>query len=109
MVARALKLSGPFEGILGLGLPNSSLHSVSSKLSKVPEFLGKAKISRFSVCFNAGADGVLRLSPPALKDPIGNVGRAHWALDFGGFSVGDSAAPSPICSRDSMRRGQETP
>merc|ERR1719498_2394631 len=112
---KKLKLVGPFEGILGLGLPNSSLgrpppkpkHNVSKKnasnhsefysaLTAVDEsagytgqhgFLSQAKVKRFSMCFNDGGSGVLRLDQPKMNSTLGAIGKAHWAVDFHGISV----------------------
>jgi len=135
MLARALRVSGPFEGILGLGLPRSQIGGKHSKKYSVltdidtsfeseitpkkhsshlvhkptPGFMEKAKLPRFSVCLNDGSDGVLRLAQPPVQNLLGSIGKAHWALEFGGISVGQESHPSPFCSRDSMRSGQSTP
>lgn len=72
-------------------------------------FLETAGVARFSMCFNDGADGMLRLNPPAAAKTLGNVGRQHWALDFRGISVGGNATLLDFCGTDGMREGQETP
>jgi hypothetical protein len=121
MVVRALNIQGPFEGILGLGLPGSVIGKGSKELAAFADltskairplrtlgFLEKAQIPRFSICLKDGADGVLRLSQPRKEEAIGAIGRSHWALDFGGISVGDPTRASPFCSRATMRHGQKT-
>jgi len=143
MIARRLRISGPFEGILGLGLPGSVLSKGSKKLAALTEneeeleenihpykkghhalrkkhpvkmpfrstqgFLSQAKIPRFSVCFNDGGNGVLRLSQPKAPAMLGAVGRSHWAVELGGVSVGKASNPTRFCGRKSMKHGQTTP
>mmetsp|Transcript_58175 Transcript_58175/g.138504 ORF Transcript_58175/g.138504 Transcript_58175/m.138504 type:complete len:632 (+) Transcript_58175:92-1987(+) len=61
-----------------------------------PSFLEQAGVDRFSICFNDGADGVLRLGTPALEKPLGSIGATHWALDFRGISVGSGKKPAAL-------------
>lgn len=101
-------------------------------------FLEQAQIRRFSICFNDGAAGVLRLDTPEAPLEHHSVGDEHWSLGLSGISVGDDAsmvrapaaptldpladplagftlaeAPSngtsALCSQDSMLEGQLTP
>jgi len=72
-------------------------------------FLETAGVSRFSMCFNEGTDGMLRLNPSAAAKTLGNVGREHWALDFRGISIGSNDTRLDFCGTDGMREGQETP
>merc|ERR1719350_2442657 len=111
MIDQALRMDGPFEGILGLGLPKKT---TMAKLLQQPQesqdnspdgvagkesvadtevfnpqgFLQSAGVSRFSMCFTNGADGVLRLGIPPPEKQLGSVGQSHWGLDFRGMSVG---------------------
>jgi hypothetical protein len=123
MTNQNLDITGPFEGIMGLGvvkLPFSPSDSSASS-PRVRGFLEEAGVERFSMCFNRGADGVLRLgaSPPPLA--MESIGQMHWSLDFRGISVGSGRAErrrlaprqrrerrrmSRICSE--VPNGQET-
>lgn len=69
-------------------------------------FMEQAGVGRFSMCFNDDlTNGALRLNPtPAAT--LDNVGHDHWALDFRGVSVGDSAVG--FCQHTTSR-GQATP
>lgn len=87
---------------------NEEPEEPSSPLEDVG-FLETAGVARFSMCFNDGADGMLRLNPPAAAKTLGNVGREHWALDFRGISVGGNVTRLDFCGTDGMREGQETP
>jgi len=120
MVDQGLRLSGPFEGILGLGLPQ---HKKPAQLLEKPAlarevgrhagspfedteppadgqelqyepkgFLETVGASQFSMCFNDRDDGVLRLGGPAMQRPLGSVGQVHWGLDFRGVSIGGGSA-----------------
>jgi len=62
--------------------------SMSSPVDEPKSFLEQAGVNRFSICFNAGADGVLRLGTPALETALGSIGSTHWAMDFRGVGVG---------------------
>lgn len=127
MVDEALDIAGPtLEGILGLGLPSnvSMLNSTSDleaqptsspvDLPKVNSFLEQAGISRFSMCFEGEAGGVLRLGTTKPSKPLGSYGQVHWGLGIEGISVaGDRGLATPIavelCTPDSMKPGQDTP
>jgi len=185
MTDRQLSISGPFEGILGLGLPqpptnwtlieeqeqaaaNSSMGggsmediiqqilgqanggggSAGGAETQIPDqvmrkilktavensngtkanattlkahkpqhrdsprgFLEQVNISRFSMCFNDGADGVLRIGgAPLGNGSHGGMGTAHWGVDFRGISVGNESAASVEFCRDSeMVDGQKSP
>jgi len=132
MVDKQLDFGGPFEGILGLGIPapmQSFLQSRRASLTsqtepphaamrrldngqafEPPEFLSSAGVSRFSICFNdGGASGVLRLGTESMPKSLGSVGQLHWGLGMTGVSVGSSHSHVEVCSPDSMREGQMTP
>jgi len=128
MVDRALDLKGTFEGILGLGIPESAgllagnhssndswtgKHGVHHKANGTQfvtkSFLELAGITRFSMCFQDSGNGTLRLNTPALTNPLGSVGQAHWGLDFRGISVGSASTATKICKSDNLPAGQETP
>lgn len=127
MVSNALDFAGPFEGILGLGLPKpnytasasetfvamTSLGNSTQKKGKhnldVDEpsgFLEQAHVSRFSICFNDGGNGVLRLEHAPMPHEFAAVGKAHWALELGGISVGKASRHLSLCSN--RLEGQET-
>jgi len=78
-------------------------------LDMVPGFLEQASIDRFSMCFNDGSSGVLRLGSPSLVDGHGSVGKDHWGVGFNGISVGTSTLPLQMCSTKDMKSVQETP
>lgn len=111
MVDKQLDFDGPFEGILGLGIPQPATSELYETDTPLPEFLVVSKTSSFSMCFNDGADGVLRLgSEPESGKPLGSVGKLHWGLGFNGISIGEHRSlVAKICSREDMARGQETP
>lgn len=113
MVDKALNIDGPFEGILGLGLPAASrwgmglLQEPPTKLKsgegyEPPEFLTEAKVSQFSICFNNGASGALRLGTPTLpaSDKLGSFGEVHWGLGLTGISVGKTKVQLDVCRPD---------
>jgi hypothetical protein len=111
MVKRDLRISGPFEGILGLGLPRQENSSqklpfhVSNK-----GFLETAGITSFSVCFIEGAGGALRMGVPPKPNALKSIGQHHWGLSFHGISLGASGMSSAIFCTDALPLpGQETP
>jgi len=115
-----LVFSTSFEGILGLGIPLANrIHSLISrprrKTSNVTAavapagFLEQAGVDRFSICFDGGSNGALRLGSPQLVESHASVGVNHWGLGMHGMSIGTSNLPLPICSMSSMRNDQETP
>lgn len=139
MVDQALRMNGPFEGILGLGIPRrrknldaaaqkdtpSAARSHDMKVGGVYEsrgFLQSAGVPRFSLCFNSGEDGVLRLGQPRASLVLGSIGQVHWGLDFRGISLTPSGgvpvqssntftSPSSrlsFCDREGMKEGQVT-
>jgi hypothetical protein len=75
----------------------------------VKGLLEVAGISRFSICFNNGAPGVLRLGTPIQENRHGSIGQIHWGLDFRGISVGSHSAPVKFCRPEDMKAGQTTP
>lgn len=119
MVDQALRMSGPFEGILGLGLPREGGSAVmlsndrSKQAAMLPQtglnqqgFLQESGISRFSMCFNTGRDGVLRIGTPKHPAAMGSIGTMHWALSMHGISVGNEVADTHVCTHKSL--GAET-
>ncbi|CAK0858773.1 unnamed protein product [Prorocentrum cordatum] len=169
MTDRALNINGPFEGILGLGLPQpptnwTAVQEQESKQESAvaggqsmediikqivsqmgasgpeggqaapPEqnmrkalkaalekpkrqhrdsptgFLEQAGIGRFSMCFNDGGDGVLRIGEPPLKHGLGGMGTQHWGVDFRGISVGSKSVGDVLfCHGTNMTKGQRSP
>lgn len=83
-VDQALALTGHFEGILGLGSP---LEKPVDEI-QVPGFLERAKVQRFSLCFNHKAAGVLGFNTPKHGHPLASVGKVHWSLNFHGVTLG---------------------
>jgi len=93
----------------GSRVPNSR-NDMTKHLGAAPKgLLEQAGISRFSMCFNDGASGVLKLDTPAMPNALGSVGKFHWGLDFRGISVGNEAMPLGFCTASNMTSGQETP
>lgn len=111
MVDKQLDFGGAFEGILGLGIPQMEGSSLYEPGMIIPEYLVSSKISSFSMCFNDGADGALRLNiAPQSGKSLGSVGSQHWGLGFNGISIGNTKdLAAHICSRDDMQEGQVTP
>lgn len=114
MVDKALNINGPFEGILGLGLPETArwgpglLQGSGMKLKggedyEPPEFLPEADISRFSMCFNNGASGALRLGTKDtidMHDSLGSFGQVHWGIGLTGIFVGKTKMQLDVCRPD---------
>lgn len=102
MVDKALDMAGPFEGILGLGVPQLLGATGHTQLMTASDaqFISKADVSHFSICFNDGSQpGALRLEVPAAPGALlAQQGATHWSLDFKGFSVGSASAPAKICT-----------
>lgn len=124
MVDRQLDITGPFEGILGLGQLQSEYGGAGGAdagsagsagwdrpkkqpkkrgqtdetMLEIPGFLRSAAVDRFSICFNDGTSpGVLRLNTPKMESSIPSVGTLHWGLEFGGMSVGGVKQPTLFC------------
>jgi len=73
-------------------------------------FLEQVNIPRFSMCFNDGADGVLRIGGAPLGNRShGGMGTAHWGLGFHGISVGNETASVEFCKDSDMKTGQASP
>jgi hypothetical protein len=129
MVGRQLDITGPFEGILGLGQlqseyspqlenasdgvragwdrPSAETSTNSTTISDddvyIPGFLRQANIDTFSMCFNDGSQpGTLRFGVPQ-QEGIPSVGTLHWALDFRGFSVGSESVQALFCGTEETR------
>mmetsp|Transcript_29178 Transcript_29178/g.51018 ORF Transcript_29178/g.51018 Transcript_29178/m.51018 type:complete len:722 (-) Transcript_29178:128-2293(-) len=75
----------------------------------VKGFAESAGIDRFSMCFNDGAPGVLRLQSEKVKLSHGSVGQVHWGLDFRGIGIGNTEVPVKICQEMSKKGNQTTP
>merc|ERR1719201_575593 len=95
-----------------------AIHSTAKDASKkssqesqivVKGFAEEVGIKRFSMCFNDGASGALRLGTPKQKLAHASVGKVHWGLDFRGISVGDKEAPVQFCQPGNMTKGQKSP
>lgn len=84
MVDERLDAKISLEGILGLGLPKEAGGAV-------PNFLQHLQVgARFSVCFDEGSAGALRLfdaDAPAPGVSLGSVGEEHWAVGLGSISL----------------------
>lgn len=116
---RGLKVSGKFEGILGLGPPKvvtelptatSGRTMVHKGLYQTKTFLKEAGVSRFSICFNdAAKPGVLRLNVPQFQKLLPAIGTAHWGLGLYGISVASETAPAIVCNPSDLPEGQATP
>jgi hypothetical protein len=75
---------------------------------EVKGFLEEVGVKRFSMCFNEGQDGVLRLGTPKASMSHGSVGKEHWSFDFRGISVGDASADALFCNAAKLPEGQTT-
>jgi len=130
---RQLKITGRFEGILGLGpLPTpgrSDLHSLApghptgmahpdmpagKGVAYTPKlFLDRAGVNRFSLCFNdAAKPGALRMNVAQFKQPLPIAGSFHWGLGLYGMKVGSTsgdAVDAIVCDPHKMKEGQDTP
>lgn len=98
MIDKQLDFGGPFEGILGLGLPGAAgvdiaagnAASTDQQVQPMKGFLEAAGVDRFSICFNdLGRDGVMRMKTQPAATALGSIGTVHWGLDFRGISVGN--------------------
>lgn len=75
-----------------------------------PLFLTQAAIQSFSICFRANSqEGSFRMNIPALTNPLSNVGKFHWGLNFQGLSVSEGTAPAIFCGPDSQKPGMDSP
>eukprot|EP00933_Yihiella_yeosuensis_P004114 TRINITY_DN10812_c0_g1_i1.p1 TRINITY_DN10812_c0_g1~~TRINITY_DN10812_c0_g1_i1.p1 ORF type:complete len:530 (-),score=90.80 TRINITY_DN10812_c0_g1_i1:67-1656(-) len=103
MVDHKLDVDLPsLEGILGLGIPASTVGGAASKgpMSEMKSWLEQAQVPRFSMCLNDdGRAGVLRVSTNEQLNALQNVGQMHWALEFRGVSAGtDDPGHATFCS-----------
>jgi len=89
--------------------PNEEEEATNSSDFQVRGFMEEAGTDRFSLCFNDGTNGVLRLGTPKVKNAHASIGQVHWGLDFRGISVGDLHAEVQFCKPDNMTKGQQTP
>jgi len=121
MVNKALNFDGPFEGILGLGIPHREQPKMMLYQSQQDSqegtrqyydskgFLEEAGVPRFSMCFNYNQDGVLRLGGGEPKVSLGSVGKAHWGLDFRGISVVPAQPVALLASSSSSSPSSSSP
>lgn len=110
MVDQKLRISGSFNGILGLGTPCKNATSVGhADCPTEGGFLESAGVQQFSLCFNQAKDGVLRLDPPpAIVNKLGSIGTFHWGLDFQGISVGNETAEVQFCDPSETKQPGQT-
>merc|ERR1719401_969589 len=98
---RYLDFGGPFEGILGLGRPSEE---------GPDEFLARANVSSFSMCFNDRTPGALIFNPDFTKTTmLPNIGHSHWGLGLYGITAGSAEAPASFCTESEMDANQTTP
>eukprot|EP00927_Polykrikos_kofoidii_P086593 TRINITY_DN9748_c0_g2_i1.p1 TRINITY_DN9748_c0_g2~~TRINITY_DN9748_c0_g2_i1.p1 ORF type:complete len:688 (-),score=54.17 TRINITY_DN9748_c0_g2_i1:50-2113(-) len=71
-------------------------------------FLQEAGVDRFSMCFNDGADGVLRLHSPKPHHSLQSIGKRHWGLDFRGISVETDHADKALFCHHKRRTYQDS-
>eukprot|EP00927_Polykrikos_kofoidii_P086596 TRINITY_DN9748_c0_g4_i2.p1 TRINITY_DN9748_c0_g4~~TRINITY_DN9748_c0_g4_i2.p1 ORF type:complete len:712 (-),score=116.10 TRINITY_DN9748_c0_g4_i2:50-2185(-) len=81
-------------------------HKPPFKMGK--SFLEEAHVQRFSMCFNDGSDGVLRLHSPKAQHSLQSIGKMHWALEFKGISVIKDSPDSALFCKDSERAGKDS-
>jgi len=123
MLDRDWAMHGPFEGILGLGLPDNNYGSLDPDVaivelptgtkregpSLLKGFLREAGLRRFSLCFNDNSDGALVMGGPPLQGvSLGTIGQLHWGLDFHGVTVGGKKYPAQFCQPGEKRSWQST-
>lgn len=120
MVDKVLDITGTFEGILGLGIPDTDssgwmgqdrgVRSKSSNSSiNVQSFLEVAGVNKFQICFLDSGNGTLLLNSPSVNNPLPSVGVKHWGLDFRGISVGTREAEVQFCTHASMTASMVSP
>lgn len=104
MVKRELQIAGPFEGIMGLGLPGDRM-TVKRPGSDGPNLLGQghflqeAGTQRFSICFNDNKKpGILLFDPPPAAKPMKQMSESHWGLDLRKFSVNGVSSGLQPCN-----------
>jgi len=110
MYDHSLEIKSHFEGILGLGRPNSQMKPRPGQPEgvKIPGFFDTAKVRYFSICFNHGADGVLGIHTDRHPKTLTSVGRTHWAMDFHGISIGDQPFKMSSCDPAHKKPQMET-
>mmetsp|Transcript_130007 Transcript_130007/g.259346 ORF Transcript_130007/g.259346 Transcript_130007/m.259346 type:complete len:555 (-) Transcript_130007:161-1825(-) len=106
-------LGGGIKGVSGAGHLSNGNDAWPQAVARMlpnspPGFLEQAGVDRFSMCFNDGRNGVLRLGPPRLENSHASVGVVHWGLGMSGISIGTSTVPLQICTASSMRKDQMT-
>lgn len=112
-----LNINGPFEGILGLGVPGPGMEDdepLPEGVQAIPSksFLDEAKVTSFSMCFSEGAEGSMEMGAP-VPNPLQAVGKYHWGVGLAGISVtggsASNATPVPVCQASDPDAGTETP
>lgn len=108
---RQLRISGQFEGIVGMGPPSikqkpsgphipAAIKKWLPKLYHAKLFMEQAGVSRYTLCFNDdGRPGALRLDAPPFANPLPSVGQFHWAVSLQGMSAGKASAPALFCGK----------
>jgi len=110
MYKRLLNIKGPFEGILGLGIPKSFFGTF-----KPVRFLEKAGKNTFSLCMNKGADGVLRVGKKMPSKTLGSIGFKHWGVGLAGIQAVRKSKSKQVplnwalCDPSTMGADQDTP
>eukprot|EP00927_Polykrikos_kofoidii_P003349 TRINITY_DN11328_c0_g1_i1.p1 TRINITY_DN11328_c0_g1~~TRINITY_DN11328_c0_g1_i1.p1 ORF type:complete len:517 (+),score=89.30 TRINITY_DN11328_c0_g1_i1:117-1667(+) len=123
MLTRHMDITGPFEGILGLGQMQAEYSPSFGKINTdvaswdrpatssgsredadvggIYGFLRQAHVDRFSICFNDGTSpGILRLNTERPARALPSVGMLHWGLNLRGMSVGAASSPVVFCGED---------
>jgi len=113
MTSKVMDFGGPFEGILGLGIPNAEAFFEAEGAHLPSGLLEQAKVKRFAMCVNQDSDrGVLRLSQAEAPNTTkhASIGVRHWSVGFHGISVaGSEMVHLQFCNPEEMRTGQVTP
>jgi hypothetical protein len=76
-------------------------------------FLEQSGDARFSMCFNRGRNGVLRIGATPATQVHGSCGTAHWGVAMEGISLGanstDDVSSLVACKPEQLRKGQDSP
>jgi len=91
-----------------LSLTNMST-ALSGSASSPAGFMEQAGVKSFSICFNRGTDGVLRIEPPSLPVVMPTLALQHWSLALNGVSIGNSKRNVTVCSPSQKNPWQESP
>lgn len=72
-------------------------------------FLEQGENGQFSMCFNSGGNGVLRIGTTPSPQRHGSFGTEHWGVGLEGVSVGDADIRLGFCRPENLSEGQVTP